>query len=78
GDVRSILTWVGINFVITFVFASYISWQGHVGGFVAGCLIGAAVVYAPKARRARWQFAGIAGVALLVAVATITRIAVLA
>jgi membrane associated rhomboid family serine protease len=78
GDVRSILTWVGINFVITFVFASYISWQGHVGGFVAGVLIGGAIVYAPKNRRARYQYAGIAAVALAVAVATVTRIAVLA
>jgi membrane associated rhomboid family serine protease len=78
GDVRSILTWVGINFVITFLFASYISWQGHVGGFVAGLLVGAAIVYAPRARRSFFQFAGIGAVALVVAVAVVTRIAVLA
>jgi membrane associated rhomboid family serine protease len=78
GDVRSILTWVGINFVITFVFAGYISWQGHVGGFVAGVLLGAAIVYAPRERRTVWQFSGVATVAVLVLAAVLTRIAVLA
>jgi membrane associated rhomboid family serine protease len=78
GDVRSILTWVGINFAVTFVFASYISWQGHLGGFVAGVLLGGAIVYAPRARRTLWQYAGIGTVAVLVVVAVVTRIAVLA
>ena len=77
GDVRSILTWIAINFVITFVFASYISWQGHVGGFVAGVLIGAAIVYAPREHRVAVQAAGIGGVALLVLIASVVRIAML-
>ena len=38
GDVRGMLTWIGINFVITFVLVRLISWQGHLGGFVAGVL----------------------------------------
>ena len=77
GDVRGILTWIAINFVITFVFSSYISWQGHLGGFVAGVLLGGVLAYAPRARRTAWQTAGVAGVAVLVAVATVTRILVL-
>jgi len=77
GDVRSILTWIGINFVITFVFAGYISWQGHVGGFVAGLLLGGILVYAPKPRRTLWQAVGISVIAAAVVLATVARIAVL-
>jgi membrane associated rhomboid family serine protease len=78
GDVRSILTWVGINFVITFLFARFISWQGHVGGFVAGLLVGAVLVYAPREHRTRWQALGISALAVVVVVAIATRIALLA
>ena len=78
GDVRTILTWVGINFLVTVVFASFISWQGHLGGFVSGAVIGAIIVYAPRQQRPLWQFGGIAVVAALVALAVVARIAVLA
>jgi membrane associated rhomboid family serine protease len=77
GDVRSILTWVGINVVITIVFASFISWQGHLGGFVTGLLLGAVIVHAPRERRALWQGAGIAVICVLAVVAVMTRIAAL-
>jgi membrane associated rhomboid family serine protease len=77
GDVRSILTWVGINFVITVVFASFISWQGHLGGFVTGLLVGAIIVYAPRERRTLWQAVGIGSVCVLVVIAVLTRIAAL-
>jgi membrane associated rhomboid family serine protease len=78
GDVRSLLFWIGANFVITFVLGRLISWQGHVGGFVGGLLLGAAIVYAPRAHRTRWQLLGVATVAALVAAATLFRIALLA
>ncbi|MEO5710346.1 MAG: rhomboid family intramembrane serine protease [Nocardioidaceae bacterium] len=78
GDVRGMLTWIGINFVITFVLVRLISWQGHLGGFVGGLLLGAAIVYAPRTNRTRWQVGGIVLVALAVLVATVARIAVLA
>ncbi len=77
GDVRSIVGWIAINFVITFVFGRLISWQGHVGGFVAGVLIGAAIVYAPREHRVAFQSAGIAAVGVLVLVATAVRVALL-
>ena len=77
GDVRTLLTWIGINFVVTVLFAN-ISWQGHVGGFVGGLLLGAVIVYAPRERRTTWQVAGIAAVAALVVLATVARAAVLA
>jgi membrane associated rhomboid family serine protease len=77
GDVRGMLTWIGINFVITFVFATYISWQGHLGGFLAGAVLGLVMAYAPRGRRVVWQTVGASAVAVLVAVATAVRIALL-
>jgi membrane associated rhomboid family serine protease len=78
GDVRGVATWIAVNFVFTFLFVRLISWQGHLGGFIGGLLLGAAIVYAPRASRARWQLAGILAIAVAVAVATVARIAVLA
>ena len=73
GHVRGILTWIGINFVITFVLAG-ISWQGHVGGFLGGTAIGAILVYAPRGpRRTAVQVAGLAAVGLLIAAAIVAR-----
>ncbi len=77
GDVRGMLTWIAINFVITFLFVDLISWQGHLGGFVGGLLMGAAIVYAPRAHRSTWQLAAMAAVLAVVAVATVVRIATL-
>jgi len=76
GDVRGILTWIGLNFVITFVFVDRISWEGHVGGFVGGTVIGAILVYAPRGpRRTPIQVVGLVSVALLIAAAIIARTA---
>ena len=77
GDVRGMLTWIGINAAITLFFVNNISWQGHLGGFVGGLLIGIALAYAPRQGRAMWQALGIGGVAVLVLVATVIRIAIL-
>jgi membrane associated rhomboid family serine protease len=78
GDVRAIATWIGINFVITVVLVRSISWQGHLGGFIGGVLLGVVIAYAPRENRTRWQVAGMALVAGAVLVATLARIAVLA
>jgi membrane associated rhomboid family serine protease len=75
GDVRGVLTWIGINFVITFVFVNSISWEGHVGGFIGGTAIGAILFYAPRERRTAVQVAGLVAVAALVAVAIAVRAA---
>lgn len=54
GDVRGILTWIGINVVVSFLWAN-VSWQGHLGGLVGGVLATAAVIYLPKQyRRFQW------------------------
>jgi membrane associated rhomboid family serine protease len=67
GDVRGIMTWIGINFFITIAFASRISWQGHLGGFLGGLAVAGVLVYAPPGpRRTAFQVAGLAGIALVV------------
>jgi membrane associated rhomboid family serine protease len=75
GDVRGVLTWIGINFALTFLIA-HISWQGHLGGFLAGAGIGAILVFAPRGRRRTTvQALGTAAVALLVVAAILARVA---
>jgi len=79
GDVRGVLTWIGINFVITFLFVNSISWEGHLGGFIGGVVIGAVLVYAPRGpRRTTVQVIGLVAVALLIAAAVLARTANLA
>jgi len=73
GNVQSILGWIGLNFLITFMFVKYISWQGHVGGFVGGLLIAGAIVYAPRERRTLYQLAGFAVVAVAIVAAIVLR-----
>lgn len=54
GDVRGILTWIGLNVLVSFLWAN-VSWQGHLGGLVGGVLATAVVIYLPKQHR-RWQW----------------------
>lgn len=77
GDVQSLLLLVGINLAITVFGARYISWQGHLGGFVGGLLLAFALVYAPKRHRTMWQLAGVGLVAAAVVLAVIVRSATL-
>jgi membrane associated rhomboid family serine protease len=77
GDVRGLLTWIGINFVLTLLVAN-ISWQGHFGGFFGGLLLGSVIVYAPRNRRTMWQVLGLTAIAAIIAVAIVVRIAILA
>jgi membrane associated rhomboid family serine protease len=76
GDVRGVLTWVGLNAVIT-VLVPHISWQGHLGGFLGGVAICAALVYAPRQHRTGWQVAGLCTVGLALVVAVLVRTALL-
>ncbi len=73
GDLRGILGWLAAMALISVVFRSYISWQGHLGGFVGGFLVAAVLVYAPRRRRAMIQVAGMTLIALAVAAAIVTR-----
>jgi membrane associated rhomboid family serine protease len=78
GDVRGILTWIAINFVLTVVVAN-ISWQGHLGGFLGGVAVAAVLVLVPRGpRRTQVQILGLTGIAVLVALAIAVRVAMLA
>ncbi len=77
GDVRGLMVWLGLNVAITFLFPN-VSWQGHLGGFVGGVLVGAVLVYAPRARRTAVQAAGLSVISVLVIAAIVARTAVLA
>ncbi|NUR09871.1 MAG: rhomboid family intramembrane serine protease [Nocardioidaceae bacterium] len=77
GDVRGVATWIGANFLITFILGSFISWQGHLGGFVGGLVLGTVFVYAPRKNRAAWQLAGFLSFTTLVVLAIALRVAIL-
>ena len=73
GDVQSLLTLVAINVVITVIGAGYISWQGHLGGFVGGLALALVLVYSPRRSRTVWQVAGLTVVAVLLLAAFAAR-----
>ncbi|MEO7943299.1 MAG: rhomboid family intramembrane serine protease, partial [Marmoricola sp.] len=76
GQVQSILMWIGLNLVFTFTVGG-ISWQGHIGGLVAGALLGGAMAYAPRKQRAVVQWSAV-GTVLLVSLALVAvRVATL-
>ncbi|WP_287036295.1 rhomboid family intramembrane serine protease [Mycobacterium sp.] len=71
-DVRWVVAVIAFNLVFTFVVplvsSQQISWQGHVGGLVAGALVSAAYVYAPRQRRDLVQAAATVAVLVVFAV----------
>ncbi len=78
GDVRSVLTWLGINLVYTFVAGSSISWQGHIGGLIGGLAATAIIIYAPRTLRVRTQVLGLAGLGVLLIALIAVRVLQLA
>jgi membrane associated rhomboid family serine protease len=73
GDVQGLLVLVGINAAITVFGRGYISWQGHLGGFLGGLALALVLVYAPRAHRTAWQVAGMSVVGAGVAAAVVVR-----
>lgn len=77
GDLRSVLTWLGINLAMTFLFPG-ISWQAHLGGLFAGVLVTVAVLFAPRGpKRSAVQWTAIGAVLVLLVVAMVARAATL-
>ena len=72
-DARAITTLIVINLVISFVWRGTIAWQAHIGGLLAGALITAAYVYAPRKNRTAIQVAATVVVAVLIAAAVLIR-----
>jgi membrane associated rhomboid family serine protease len=77
-NVQQLLFWIGLNVVFTVTASSFISWQGHLGGLVGGALLAALVVYAPRQRRAAFQWSAMASFALVCVVLVAVRVAALA
>lgn len=77
-NVQPILFWIGLNFLITLVAGAYISWQGHLGGFLGGVVVAAIVVYSPRRRRSQLQAVGLTTLGVVLVVAIVVRSAALA
>jgi membrane associated rhomboid family serine protease len=74
-DMRPVVALLVINLIFTFNPAFNIAWQAHIGGLVAGVVVGYAMVHAPRERRALIQYGVCAVVLALVVVATLVRTA---
>jgi membrane associated rhomboid family serine protease len=72
-DWRPIVTLIVLNLVISFVGASFIAWQAHVGGLVTGIVLTAAYVYAPRKGRGLIQIAATVTVLGLLVLGVVIR-----
>ena len=72
-DVRGLLVLLAINAFISL--QGNISWQGHLGGFVTGALLGLALAYAPRERRSAYQLAAFGLTWVVIVVAVVARTA---
>jgi membrane associated rhomboid family serine protease len=77
GDVQGLLVLVAVNVAITVFGRGFISWQGHLGGFVGGLLLALVLVYAPRSRRTAWQVVGVTLVTAATVAAVVARTLVL-
>jgi membrane associated rhomboid family serine protease len=69
-DLRPLVVVLALNIFITFTYPG-LSWQGHLGGFVVGAIVGAAMVFPPRASRRVWQWGVCAGVVVVLIALTI-------
>jgi multisubunit Na+/H+ antiporter MnhE subunit len=58
--------------VITFTYPG-LSWQGHLGGFVVGAIVGAAMVFPPRDSRRAWQWGVSIGLVVVLVSLTVIR-----
>jgi membrane associated rhomboid family serine protease len=73
-DMRPVIALLVINLILTFGWSG-IAWQAHIGGLVAGVVVGYAMVHAPRERRALIQYGACALVLAAVIVMTLVRTA---
>ncbi|MFE4410277.1 rhomboid family intramembrane serine protease [Streptomyces sp. NPDC056821] len=71
-DMRPIIVLLVINLIFTFSWSG-IAWQAHIGGLVAGVVVGYAMVHAPRERRDLVQYGTCALVLVVVVVLTLIR-----
>ena len=70
-DVRTLLVLLGINAFIST--QGNISWQGHLGGFIFGCVLGVVFAYAPRERRSQVQAVAMVAMWIGIVVAVVLR-----
>ena len=73
-DLRGMVGLLVLNLALTF-FRPGISWQAHIGGLVAGVLLGFVLGWAPRHRRTLVQVAGFVAVFAVVVVVVVLRTA---
>ncbi|MBN0043340.1 rhomboid family intramembrane serine protease [Streptomyces actuosus] len=73
-DMRPVIALLVINLIFTFSWAN-IAWQAHIGGLVAGVIVGYAMVHAPRERRSLVQYGTCAVVLAAVVLITLLRTA---
>ncbi|MGV9250740.1 rhomboid family intramembrane serine protease [Streptomyces sp. NPDC003697] len=76
-DMRPIIALLAINLIFTFGWSN-IAWQAHIGGLVAGLVVGYAMVHAPRRHRGLIQYGVCALVLGAVVVLALVRTAQLA
>ena len=72
-DSRGIVVLIAINLALSFWFRTSIAWQAHIGGLLAGALLTAAYVYAPRKNRAIWQALATIAVLAVLVIAVLVR-----
>jgi membrane associated rhomboid family serine protease len=70
-DVSTLLVLLAINAFIST--QGNISWQGHLGGFVVGCVLGVVFAYAPRDRRTQVQTVAMVAVWIGIVAAVVLR-----
>ncbi|MFI1394452.1 rhomboid family intramembrane serine protease [Streptomyces sp. NPDC020681] len=73
-DMRPVIALLALSLFFTFTWAN-ISWEGHIGGLVAGGLVTAGLVYAPREHRRLVQIGSCAVVLLAIVAIVIVRTA---
>ncbi len=71
-DIRPIGFLIGINLLLTFTISN-ISWQGHVGGLVAGAALAGAWAYPPRKYRLAAQVSSSVAMAVIITVIVFAR-----
>lgn len=70
-DVSTLLVLLAINAFLSL--RGGISWQGHLGGFIIGCLLGLAFAYAPRDKRTLVQAGVLSAMWIGIVVAIVVR-----
>jgi membrane associated rhomboid family serine protease len=72
-DSRAIVFLIGLNLAFSFTFHSFIAWQAHVGGLIAGGVLTAAYAYAPRNQRMLVQAGATVAVLAVLVIAVLAR-----